>query len=418
MMFFDEAREQKLNVKNLGAGEYVTYWMSRDQRIQGNWAFVRALILAKTHKKKVNVVFCHNSKFPSAQANHFSFMKNGIKEVATNLKALGIELIELHGEPKIEIPRFALTNTSILVTDFSPLRNGRAIREVIAKELECKMLEVDAHNIIPAFFVSKKEEYAAYTLRPKIHNNLDRFLTEYPKIGDTNQAATKVLKEFLENKLYRYSDDRNNPNKNGQSNLSSFLHFGNISSQEIVMAAIEAVKKDPTLKSSYDSFFEELVIRKELSDNFCLYNKKYDSFEGFRNWAIKSLNAHRGDKRDFTYTLEQFENASTHEDLWNAAQTEMVKNGKMHGYMRMYWAKKILEWSSTPEEAMKTAIYLNNKYEIDGRDPNGYAGIAWSIGGAHDRPWFERPVFGQVRYMNRAGCQKKFDTKAYIKANL
>lgn len=157
-----------------------------------------------------------------------------------------------------------------------------------------------------------------------------------------------------------------------------------------------------------------MIIRRELADNFCYFNKNYDSFDGFHSWAKESLNLHRKDKRDFVYNLEQFELAKTHDDLWNAAQIEMVNTGKMHGYMRMYWAKKILEWSKSPEEAMRIAIYLNDKYELDGRDPNGYAGIAWSIGGVHDRAWFERPVYGKVRYMNYNGCAKKFDVKKYI----
>jgi deoxyribodipyrimidine photo-lyase len=168
---------------------------------------------------------------------------------------------------------------------------------------------------------------------------------------------------------------------------------------------------------SQKSFLDELIIRRELSDNFCYYNINYDSFKGFPNWAKASLNKHRKDKREFIYSKREFEKANTHDELWNAAQTEMVNKGKMHGYMRMYWAKKILEWSSSPEEAMQTAIYLNDKYELDGRDPNGYAGIAWSIGGVHDRAWFERPVFGKIRYMNYSGCIKKFDVKKYISIN-
>jgi deoxyribodipyrimidine photo-lyase len=161
-----------------------------------------------------------------------------------------------------------------------------------------------------------------------------------------------------------------------------------------------------------------MIIRRELSDNFCYFNKNYDSFEGFHPWAQESLNLHRKDKRDYIYTLDEFEHARTHDDLWNAAQLEMVNKGKMHGYMRMYWAKKILEWTKSPEDAMRTAIYLNDKYELDGRDPNGYTGISWSIGGVHDRPWFERPVYGKIRYMNYNGCAKKFDVKKYVDAYL
>ncbi len=163
-----------------------------------------------------------------------------------------------------------------------------------------------------------------------------------------------------------------------------------------------------------DAFLEELIIRRELSDNFCFYNPRYDSFDGFPEWARKTLNEHRKDRRPYLYSLEQFETAQTHDKLWNAAQTEMVKRGKMHGYMRMYWAKKILEWTPSPEVAMEVAIHLNNRYELDGRDPNGYAGIAWSIGGVHDRAWNERNIFGKIRYMSYNGCKSKFNIEGYV----
>jgi deoxyribodipyrimidine photo-lyase len=166
---------------------------------------------------------------------------------------------------------------------------------------------------------------------------------------------------------------------------------------------------------SKEAFLEELIIRRELSDNFCLYEPDYDSFDGFHPWARKSLNAHRGDKREYIYSLTEFEQAETHDPLWNSCQLDLAASGKLHGYLRMYWAKKILEWSSTPEEALASAIALNDRYSLDGRDPNGYAGIAWSIGGIHDRAWAERPVYGKVRYMNAAGCRRKFDVDGYIR---
>ena len=162
------------------------------------------------------------------------------------------------------------------------------------------------------------------------------------------------------------------------------------------------------------TFLEQLIVRRELAENFCYYNNDYDSFNGFHAWAKKTLNEHRADEREFLYSPAEFENAETHDDLWNAAQYQMVEKGKMHGFMRMYWAKKILEWTPDPEVALQTAIDLNDKYELDGRDPNGYTGIAWSIGGIHDRPWFERPVFGKVRFMNYNGCKRKFNVNNYI----
>ena len=174
------------------------------------------------------------------------------------------------------------------------------------------------------------------------------------------------------------------------------------------------VLKSQCAKDAKDSFLEELIVRRELSDNFCFYNKNYDTFEGFPDWSKKTLLEHAQDKRPYLYSSEQLERALTHDHLWNAAQSKLVSCGTMHGYMRMYWAKKILEWTDTPEHAMETAIRLNDTYQIDGRDPNGYTGIAWAIGGVHDRAWKERPVFGKIRYMNYNGCKSKFDIETYI----
>jgi deoxyribodipyrimidine photo-lyase len=247
----------------------------------------------------------------------------------------------------------------------------------------------------------------------KVINSLkiNRDVKEVDWIKPGESAASKSLKKFLENKLERYSEDRNDPNKNALSNLSPYLHFGQISAQRVALTAQQFYQKNP----SVEVFLEELIVRRELSDNFCYFNPKYDSFDGFHSWAKETLNKHRKDNRDFIYSFEEFENANTHEDLWNAAQKELLVIGKMHGYMRMYWAKKILEWSKSPEEALQIAINLNDKYELDGRDPNGYAGCAWSIGGIHDRAWAERPVYGKIRYMNRNGATRKFDINSYIK---
>jgi deoxyribodipyrimidine photo-lyase len=235
-----------------------------------------------------------------------------------------------------------------------------------------------------------------------------------PEVGwlvPGEKAARAWLKRFISRKLADYDLRRNNPTIDGQSGLSPYLHFGQISAQRV---ALEVKSAAGISQKNKESFLEELVIRRELADNFCFYNPLYDSYEGFPKWAQESLAKHKKDKREYIYTLQEFEQAKTHDALWNAAQIEMVRTGKMHGYMRMYWAKKILEWSISPEEAMKIAIQLNDMYELDGRDPNGYVGVAWSIGGVHDRAWFERSVFGKVRYMNYNGCKSKFDVKKYI----
>ncbi|KAG6510082.1 hypothetical protein ZIOFF_024138 [Zingiber officinale] len=217
---------------------------------------------------------------------------------------------------------------------------------------------------------------------------------------------------FLTKRLKSYDSDRNDPVKpRALSGLSPYLHFGHISAQR---CALEARKLRNSCPKSVDAFLEELIVRRELADNFCYYQPHYDSLQGAWEWARKSLMGHAKDKREHVYSREQLEKAQTADPLWNASQLEMVHCGKMHGYMRMYWAKKILEWTNRPEEALSIAIYLNDKYELDGRDPNGYVGCMWSICGVHDQGWKERPVFGKIRYMNYAGCKRKFNVEGYI----
>ena len=228
----------------------------------------------------------------------------------------------------------------------------------------------------------------------------------------SEENGNKILKSFINDRFDSSGELRNNPNKDNLSNLSPYIHFGQISAQNIAIKINEMEQSE-----GRDAFLEQLIVRRELAENFCYYNNDYDSFNGFHDWAKKTLNEHREDERDYIYSPSEFENAKTHDDLWNAAQYEMVDKGKMHGFMRMYWAKKILEWTPNPETALQIAIDLNDKYELDGRDPNGYTGIAWSIGGIHDRPWFERPIFGKVRYMNYNGCKRKFNVNNYIKNN-
>lgn len=302
---------------------------------------------------------------------------------------------------------------------------------------------------------SDKREYAARTIRRKIHDKLPEFLREYPKVPKQTvewpencpsppsvdwkklieeartrgasvpevtwivageEAAMKALhgsNGFLtKTRLSKYATKRNDPSVPGAlSGLSPYFHFGHLSPQR---AALEASKHRAAHKDSVDSFLEEMVVRRELSDNYCFYVPNYDSLDAAYDWAKETLNVHRNDKREHLYTLEQLENAQTHDDLWNAAQKEMTATGKMHGYIRMYWAKKILEWTESPEQAIEYGLYLNDKWELDGRDPNGYVGIMWSMAGIHDQGWSERPIFGKIRYMNYQGCKRKFDIQKYV----
>ena len=425
----------------------VVYWMSRDQRACDNWALLYAQELALNQKSPLIVVFCLVPEFLGADIRQYGFMLGGLKEVEKDLQKKNISFYLLAGQPEIEIPRFIEEyKICALVTDFDPLKIKRGWKEKITEKIKIPFYEVDAHNIIPCRFVSIKQEFAAHTIRGKINKSIPGFLEEFPGLkkhefswkekNETNwdkiikklkskinfevlgvdwikpgeKEARKMLDKFIEIKLKKYPKLRNDPTKDALSNLSPYLHFGQISSQR---AALEIIKAD-ALEKAKDAFLDELIVRKELSDNFCFYNKEYDSFEGFPGWAKKTLDEHRKDKREYIYPLKEFEFAKTHDELWNAAQMEMVKKGKMHGYMRMYWAKKILEWTESPQHAMEIAIYLNDKYELDGRDPNGYAGIAWSIGGVHDRAWNEREIFGKIRFMSYSGCKRKFDVNKYI----
>jgi deoxyribodipyrimidine photo-lyase len=424
----------------------VVLWMSRDQRMNDNWSLLFAQELAMKQKTPLAVIFCLVPQFLNATIRQYGFMIKGLQEVEENLKKKNIPFFLLTGRPEVEIPRFVNRyKAAIMVADFSPLRINRGWKQSVMQNIDNTFYEVDAHNIVPCWTTSSKLEYSARTLRIKLHQLLPEFLKDFPplkkhpynweeKISVTDwgkssktldidlaiqevewikpgeKTAFRTMQKFLKNKLLFYDKQRNDPIRDGQSNLSPYLHFGQISPQRIALEAF----KSPTDKKSRDAFLEELIVRRELSDNFCFYNSNYDNVEGFPSWAKKTLNEHRNDKRKYFYTLKQFENALTQDELWNAAQMEMVKKGKMHGYMRMYWAKKILEWTESPEQAMKIAIYLNDRYELDGRDPNGYAGIAWSIGGVHDRAWNERSVFGKIRYMSYNGCKAKIDIKKYI----
>jgi len=426
----------------------VIYWMSRDQRINDNWALLFAQKLALEKKRSLAVLFSVVPHFLEATLRQYDFMLKGLTEVERTLKKFNIPFFLLTGNPEDEISQLVKeVNGSILVSDFDPLKIKRKWKNKLSKKIDIPFYEVDAHNVVPCFYVSQKQEFGAYTIRPKIHKNLPELLDNFPKLkkmknsnsfssdlidwnsvysslkindkvkpvdwlkpGET--AAHETLKSFFENKLDNYNNSRNDPNANALSNLSPYLHFGQISSQRVALI-VNGLGNHPNA----ESFLEELIVRRELSDNYCYRNPDYDSFKGFPDWAKKTLNDHRKDEREFVYSLKEFEYAETHEDLWNAAQKEMINTGKMHGYMRMYWAKKILEWSKSPEEALKITIYLNDKYELDGRDPNGYTGCAWAIGGLHDRAWVERPVFGKIRYMNRNGAKRKFDIDEYISKN-
>ncbi|MEI6824774.1 MAG: deoxyribodipyrimidine photo-lyase [Desulfuromonadales bacterium] len=424
----------------------VVYWMGRDQRVADNWALLHAQSLALARQTPLAVVFTLADSFLGATLRQFGFMLRGLSHVAGRLHELGIPFILLRGNPPDEMCRFIRQhNVGLLVTDFDPLRIKRSWHDQVARSVPVPCIEVDAHNIVPCRVASSKQEFGAYTLRPKINRLLSDFLDDFPPVvkhpfpwlspvkefdveatlsGITvdrsvaeisgltpgEQGGRARLDHFINNGLALYETERNDPCRHGQSGLSPWLHFGQLSAQRVALEVLRQLNTSP----SSEAFLEELIVRRELADNFCLYNSSYDRVEGFPDWAQRTISEHRHDLREYLYTPEQLETSQTHDPLWNAAQLAMVATGTMHGYLRMYWAKKILEWSPSPEDAMATAIMLNDRYQLDGRDPNGYAGIAWSIGGVHDRAWGERPVFGKIRFMNYKGCLRKFAVAEYI----
>lgn len=430
-----------LNDRNYNGG-HVVLWMQRDQRVRDNRALIFACDLAEANRATLSVVFCLADGFTNAADVHYQFMLDGLRQVAADLAELNIPFHLLYGEPPQEICRYAeIASAGCVVTDFLPMKIAMRWKSEAADTLQVPLIEVDAHNIVPCRVASPKKEYAAATFRHKINKLLPQYLTElrplkiteqanlpltcgisfgeaYEKFGceynlptiSGEMAANAALADFTENRLNGYAADRNDPNMDAQSGLSPYFHFGQLAPQRAALAAMSADAPE----EDKAAFLEELIVRRELADNYCFYNENYDSVKGADNWALKTIEEHRDDTREYIYGYDQLRLAHTHDDLWNAAQAEMVQTGKMHGYMRMYWAKKILEWTPDAETAFKYAVLLNDTYSLDGRDPNGYVGVAWSVCSVHDRAWRERPVFGKIRYMNYNGCRSKFDVKAYI----
>nr|WP_069857735.1 deoxyribodipyrimidine photo-lyase [Desulfoplanes formicivorans] len=439
-------RIRRLNQAVQGAGP-VVYWMSRDQRVDDNWALIHAADMARQARVPLHILFCLTGSFGEACIRQYDFMMQGLVETWARARERGLCLRIRPGHPPDVVRSFARAcNAGLVVTDFDPLRIKQEWKRELLQHLDIPVHEVDAHNIVPVWRVSDKQEYAARTIRPRIQRLLAEFLEPFPvwealpeqdipcvePDGEDLMAGLEVdrtvlpvagitpgytggmdrMHAFMAHGLDRYDRASRDPNANGLSRLSPWLHFGQIAAQRVVLEAVASPRTQ-----GQQAFLEQIIIRRELADNYCLHNPHYDSLEGIPAWGRATLDKHRHDVREYVYSTDALEKAATHDSLWNAAQQEMRRTGIMHGYMRMYWAKKILEWSKTPEDALATAIRLNDRYGLDGRDPNGYVGVLWSMGGLHDRPWKERPVFGTVRFMSADGCKRKFDVHEYIGNN-
>jgi deoxyribodipyrimidine photo-lyase len=442
-------RVRRLNDRPLTKGRILIYWMQASQRVEYNHALEYAIRQANEQNLPLVTLFVLTDQFPEANLRHYSFMLEGLKEVKALLEQRGIPFVALRGSMGEEVAK-ASRQASMVVTDRGYLRAQREWRKEAAENASCPVLQVEGDVVVPVEEAYPKEAYSAAVLRPRIHSQLRKYLVPLSETPVKKRApnldfngldlkksipailsslaidrtvppvshfrggpaeAKKLLEGFLAHKLKDYGELRNDPSLDYVSHMSPYLHFGQISPLYI---AVQVQGAGRTPFRSREAYLEELIVRRELSMNFAYYNSSYDAFAGAPEWARRTLKNHQKDKREYLYSREELEEARTHDPYWNAAQKEMIITGKMHNYMRMYWGKKILEWSPTPEEAFRTALYLNNKYELDGRDPNSFTGVAWCFG-KHDRPWGERKIFGQVRYMNDAGLRRKFKIDDYVK---
>ncbi len=441
-------REERVRVLKSGSpapGRYVLYWMQASQRAVYNHALEFAVERANDLNLPLVVFFGITPRYPGANRRHYLFMLEGLREVGEALGDRGAQFVVRKVSPEKGALRLA-GDASLLVVDRGYLRKQREWRAWIARRSPCPVVQVESDVVVPVEAASSKEEYAAATFRPKISRLLPAFLAplsprdlrkKSPNLdlegvdlsdpvrltreiraapapdpllippGGTSEALVR-LRSFIHEKLDRYHLLSNHPELDYTSGLSPYLHFGQVSPLQVALEIRKAGGPGA------EAFLEQLIVRRELSVNFVFYNPAYDSLDALPTWARRTLEDHAADRREYLYSLEELEEARTHDRFWNAAQMEMLITGRMHNYMRMYWGKKILEWTPNAKEALRIMHYLNDKYELDGRDPNGYAGILWCLG-KHDRPFSERKVTGKVRWMSAEGLRRKFDMEAYVK---
>lgn len=445
----ETTRIKELNQKPVKKGNYVLYWMQQSQRAEDNPALEYAIGMGNRISLPVLVVFYLMTDYPEANARHFTFMLEGLVETRETLRNRGIPLFILESRAGDMHPG-ADPKAAAIVVDKGYLRHQRLWRKQAAEEASCRVIQVEGDVVVPVETASAKAEYGARFIRPKIHRHLETYIRSIPPldvlkngnhlkitgpvvvnpvkilkkpIGDfTVPTASRFFKggtseakrrfsEFIASRLATYDENSNQPQTDGVSRMGPYLHFGQISPVYLAHRVMQARNIPP---EAGKRFLEELVVRRELSVNFAYYHPDYDQYACIPNWAKITLRDHAKDARPYLYDVKDLEAANTHDPYWNAAMKEMVHTGFMHNYMRMYWAKKILEWTKSPEEAYETTLVLNNKYFLDGRDPNSYAGVAWCYG-LHDRAWQERSVFGKVRTMVASGLERKCDIQGYVR---
>ena len=429
----------------------VVYWMQRAMRIHENPALEVAIEAGNLLGLPVVVFFSVIPNYPNANLRHYHFMQQGLRDVEADAAEKGVGFV-LRRHPDNSLEKFLEeVQAALLIGDENPCREPERWRKALARKLKLPYWTVDADVVVPSG-VFGRDWFLLQHMRPHLKEALPRFLMatrnsrpqhawRKPKglatesldaditagfktldrtIGPVDSftggthAALKHLRNFISHGLKEYEEKRNHPEVNGTSRLSPYLHFGNIGPLTIALAVERACAEGKAPRSARDRFLDQVIAWRELSVLFVKYNANYDNWECAEPWARQTLVEHSGDDRAHRYTFEQLERAETHDELWNAGQRQMVNHGWMHNYLRMYWAKMILQWAPDPARAYEWAVILNDRYELDGRDPNGYQGIAWAIVGKHDRPWFNRPIFGLIRPMSGASTAKKFDAKAYI----
>ena len=450
------SKDARVTVRRDGApdpdGKCVVYWMQRAQRGVDNHAANLAVHVANELKLPLLVYFAGISNFPHANLRHYVFLQQGLKDVESDLAKRNIGFVMRRAPHESHEKLLEDAGAAICIGDENPMRAPESWRKSLAEKIRIPFWTVDTDVVVPSKLI-EKAQYGAYTIRPRLYRALPEYLVAYenphanhrwtrPKgfhadsltedmtagwkdldrsVGGVDawqggtQAGLKRLKLFTEKILPGYDKTRNHPEMDGTSGMSPYLHYGHVGPQTIALAVAEAAKENKTLNAAKESYFNELIAWRELAVNFVIHTTKYDTAEVAEEWAKKTIAEHAKDEREHLYSLKQLEDAETYDELWNAAQIQMVEHGWMHNYLRMYWAKKILEWTPDVATAVKVAVHLNDKYFLDGRDPGGYAGIAWSMVGKFDRPWFDRPVFGKIRYMSGASTGKKFDSKRYVR---
>lgn len=442
----DPARLERLNDRPPRAGEYVLYWMQQSQRAEWNHALEYASARANEAGLPLVVGFGLMDDYPEANERHYAFMLEGLAETAKAIQARGAAFVLQRGSPA-EVALLLAKKAALVVSDRGYLRHQREWRRSVADGAPCEVVQVESDVVAPVHAVSQKAEFAARTIRPKIYRALDEFLQPVRTVtlkhrvgrpdssdlsdvsrllaslkldrsvaavsqyfrGGTREAKRR-FRAFLREKLAHYAEGRNAPENEDVSKMAAYLHFGQISP---LWMALE-LRQQHGVRGSVEAYLEELIVRRELSMNYCEFNAQYDSYAGVPEWARATLAGHARDARTHVYTAAELEQGRTHDPYWNAAMREMRLTGYMHNHLRMYWGKKILEWSATPEEAFRSALWLNNRYFLCGRDPASYTNIAWLFG-LHDRPWGERPIYGTVRCMMASGLERKCDIRAYVR---